>query len=184
MTSTVLVLAIGLAVFLLLASSLYALARTGVPVKHTPPEAIDAACRIAELREGEQVLDVGTGNGRFLVHVLRRHPVTAVGWELSLPMVLLAKLRLLCAGLSGRGRVHWGDARRQDWSGADVIYGYLMPPGLPELREKLLREAKPGARFLSYAFPVPGWTPSATAAAGPRKHPVFLYRMNDVPRTA
>lgn len=178
MLATILVIAAALAVCVLLGSSLYALARTGVPVKHTPPEAIEAACRLAAFREGETVLELGTGNGRFGLHVLRRHPVAYVGWELSLPMVLVANLRLLLAGLARRGRVRWGDARTQDWSGADVVFFYLMPYNLAGVRDKLACEARPGARAISFAFPLPDWKADDTVTTGPRKDPVFLYRLD------
>ncbi len=169
--------------FLLLLSSLYALGRTGVPVRHSPPEAIAAACRLAAIRDGDQILDVGAGNGGFLLHVARNHAVTAVGWELSLPMLIAARSRMLLAGMARRVRVGWGDSRAQDWSGADVVYCYLMPRVLEGVREKLLREAKPGARVLSFAFPVPGWTPAEIAIAGSRKDPVYLYRMDEIRRS-
>ncbi len=182
MIPTTLVIAAALVATLLLGSSLHALARTGVPVKHTPAEAIEAACRLAAFREGEAVLELGTGNGRFALHLLRNHPVLYTGWELSLPMLLLVKLRLRWAGLAGRGRVRWGDARRQDWSGADVVFFYLMPYNLPEVGDKLVREAKPGARALSYAFPVPGWDAADVVRTGRNKDPVFLYRLDDLRR--
>lgn len=175
------VLSIGLLVTVLLSSSLYALATTRVPVRHSPPDVIDAACRLARLQAGERVLDIGAGDGRFLAGVLRRHPVTGVGWELSLPMVCAARLRLLASRLSGRGQIRWGDARRGNWGEFDLVYGYLMPYSMAGVRDKLVREARPGARFVSYAFPVPGWTPSERATAGPWKDPVFLYRLNEMP---
>ena len=86
----------------------------GVPVKDTPLAAVEAACRLAAFRQGDRLLEIGVGSGRFLAYAVRRFPVAAEGWELSLPMVLFARLRLLSTlwrAQDGSQLLHYGADR-------------------------------------------------------------------------
>ncbi|MBU1963605.1 hypothetical protein KKA57_03660, partial [Patescibacteria group bacterium] len=48
---------------------------------------------------------------------------------------------------------------KQDFSQADYIYAYLFPEYMKNLEEKVRRELKPGAKFISSTFSFPDWQP-------------------------
>lgn len=59
-----------------------------------------------------------------------------------------------------RSTIFLGDVFNHDLSSYDVIYMFLMPETYKKLRDKLSSELKPGARIISYVWPIPDWTPS------------------------
>lgn len=155
-----------MALFLL---SLRALATTGVPVRAAPPEAIEAALDLLELRAGERFVDLGCGTGGVLRAARRRAAVDAVGWELNPFAFLAALLR------SGGARVRLGDFRRADLSGTRAAYAYLMPRMLAQLAGPLEERLPAGCRLVAIDFPIPGWKPLAVREVGPLRQPVRLY---------
>ncbi len=112
-------------------------------------------CRLARFRPGEIFYDLGCGDGRLLAYAGRRYEVNAIGLELSLPFYLLCACRRLL-GLAGGARFKFRDLYRENLSGADVVY--IFAQSRRKLRgrliEKLKNELKPGARVITYVFPV------------------------------
>lgn len=47
-----------------------------------------------------------------------------------------------------------------DLSGYDAVYVFLMPETYEKIRPKFETELKPGARVVSYVWPIPGWEPT------------------------
>ena len=71
------------------------------------------------------------------------------------------------------------DFRGIDYSNASALVFYLLPDILKTMRPKFEKELKPGARVVSYAFEVEGWTP---VYSEPRDRsrglgPIFVYEM-------
>jgi len=56
-------------------------------------------------------------------------------------------------------KILYRDLWKYDLSDADVIYFFLMPSKMNRLRKKFEKELKPGARVISYVWPIEGWTP-------------------------
>jgi SAM-dependent methyltransferase len=53
------------------------------------------------------------------------------------------------------------DAFHHDLSSYSVVYMFLMPETYKKMRDKLMRELAPGARVITYVWPIPDWTPSS-----------------------
>jgi len=69
---------------------------------------------LAKVKEGEHVLDLGCGDGRFVVAAAREFKARATGIEIDPCRVLWAKAWLLLAGLSQHGaRIIWGNMYRR-----------------------------------------------------------------------
>jgi len=66
--------ALVMALFLL---SLHALSKTGVPVRATPPEAVQAALDLLALKDGERFADLGCAFGQVLRAARARADVEA-----------------------------------------------------------------------------------------------------------
>lgn len=129
--------------------------------------------KLAALRAGEVFYDLGCGNGRIIFYAARNSPAQAIGLELSLPLFLICKIRRL---LNGRKNTHFKlkNLFKEDLSRADVVYFFGMPKAIKsKLKDKLERELKKGARVISYAFAVPGWTPAIIDK--PSKNDVAIY---------
>jgi len=132
---------------------------------------IERALSLADLKAGETFIDLGCGDGRVVSEAAKRG-AQAIGYEIALPLYLACILRR-----NGRGaRYFFKDLFRADVSKADVIYLFGTPPTLRgRLREKLERELKPGARVLSYAFAIDGWTPATVDKPEGTALPIYRY---------
>ncbi|MBI5549625.1 MAG: class I SAM-dependent methyltransferase [Deltaproteobacteria bacterium] len=154
----------------LLLLSLRALSSTGVPVRASSPEAIDAALDLLALRDGERLVDLGCGFGRALRAAHRRADVECLGIELN-PFAAAGAWVLR----SRRTRVRWGDFRHADLKEFQAVFCYLMPRFLERNADWLEKALAPGTRVAAVDFPVPGWTPETVRLVGPLRQPIRLY---------
>ena len=79
-----------------------------------------------------------------------------VGVEASPFTWLVAWLR--CLPLRN-AHIRLGSLWRTNLAECDVAYAFLSPVPMPALWAKAHRELKPGSRFISHSFEVPGETP-------------------------
>ena len=132
---------------------------------------------LAKVKEGEHVLDLGCGDGRFVVAAAREFKARATGIEIDPCRVLWAKAWLLLAGLSQRGaRIIWGNMYTADFFNADIVILFLSAKANFRLKERLRRELKEGARIVSYYHPIWGWKPDEIGE-GKKGYPLYLYRI-------
>ena len=150
------------------------------PYAPTPEDAVSAALRLASLRKGELLYDLGCGDGRILITAARDFGARVIGFEIQHKLAEEARARIHDAGLEGMAVVLERDFFKEDLSEADVVFLYLTPSVTVALAEKLSRELKDGSRIVAYRYPVQGWTPGAIDL-DPSGHSLFLYRL---PRSA
>jgi SAM-dependent methyltransferase len=125
-----------------------------VPV---PMGTVRAMLKLAKVRRGDTVYDLGSGDGRTVIEAARLG-ARGVGVEYSIPVHMLARLRLALSGVRGVTllRKDFFKTRLDD---ADVVTFYLTPKLARELGPKLKRELKKGTRVVSAAHEVPKWKP-------------------------
>ncbi len=132
---------------------------------------------LADLQRGETLIDLGSGDGRFVIAAARDFGARAIGYELSLLPYLVSQLRVVFGGLRGRVQIRARDFLAADLSMADVITIFLTPMAMTKLSKKFAQGLKPGCRIVSIAFPLPDWTPEAVNRPTPHAARVFLYRV-------
>jgi SAM-dependent methyltransferase len=135
---------------------------------------IERALTLAGLKPGERFYDLGCGDGRVVAAAVR-HGAKAVGFEISLAMWLVCRVRQVFG--SARGAVFsLKNLFGQDLSDADVVYVYGLPgANAGRLKPKLEAELKPGARVVAYQFRFEGWQPTAVDGTPPRDRRIYLY---------
>ena len=147
----------------------------GVPFVPTPREKVSMMLSLAEVKPGEVVYDLGSGDGRVVKIASGDFGARAIGIELSPLLVLWSRLSIMTSGLRSQARVIQGNLFKQDLSQSDLVTMFLMPKVIEGLKDKLEGELKPGARVVSYAFPVEGWEPhKADEEAG-----IYLYLIGE-----
>ncbi len=125
---------------------------SGAPFVPTPGRLVRSMVELARVKRGERVYDVGCGDGRFLI-AAAKHGAVAIGYELSLSVYLLSRLRTLFADhVSVRLRNFWV----QDYREADVIFCFLTVEAMARFYERIWPQLKPGCRVVSHAFRMPG----------------------------
>lgn len=146
-----------LALFLALALVFGGGLLTRVPLYHASE---DAWGRLEELlpdQPGVRFVDLGCGFGGPIAHLARAHPEGSfLGVEASPFTWLVAWLR--CLPLAN-AEVRLGSLWRTDLAAFDVVYAFLSPVPMPSLWAKARREMRPGSRFISHSFDVPGEPP-------------------------
>lgn len=115
---------------------------------------------VAGMREGEVVVDIGTGRGELLAVAVERGAARAIGVEYAPAAVELARRTLDVHHVGGRAEVHLADARAlpvEDESADLVTLVDVVEHLAPEELERTLSEArrvlKPGGRVAIHTMP-------------------------------
>jgi len=126
----------------------------------TSQELVEKMLDLAQVRAGERLMDLGSGDGRTVIAAARRGLV-AQGVEYNPEMAELARRNAAKAGVAERATFITGDLFEADLSQADVITMFLLPSINEKLRPRLL-ELEPGTRVVSNTFRMGDWQPDAT----------------------
>ena len=149
------------------------------PFVASPTRVVDRMLSLASIRPGETVYDLGCGDGRILIAAVKNYKAKAVGVEISPKLVAQAQERIRKEGVASEARVVEGDLLETDLTGADVVVIYLATSLNRELRPRMEKFLKPGARVVSHDYAVPGWKP-ARIEESDGKHRIYVYEMPPV----
>ena len=150
------------------------------PYVSTPARIVDRMLELAKIKPGETVFDLGCGDGRILFAAVETYKAKAVGVEISPKLVAQVRARIKKDGIADSARVIEGDLLTADLTGADVVTLYLTTDFNEELRPRLERFLKPGARVVSHDYPVEGWKPAKMEIEDGQKHRIYVYEMPPV----
>jgi hypothetical protein len=132
--------------------------RTRVPLYNASRDAWTKLESLLPEQPGFAFADLGCGLGGPISHLASARPEgTFIGVESS-PLIWLAAW-IRCRGRSNV-RIILGSLWAQDLGGCDVVYAFLSPEPMPALWAKVGKEMKPGSRFISHSFAVPGIPPA------------------------
>jgi len=121
---------------------------TGAPFVPSKRATADAMIRLADIKKGDIVYDLGSGNGKLLLMATRKG-ARAIGYEINPILVLFSNLR----GAPTRWKNFW----HADIRDADVIFIYLIPWKMERLVAKIKKECKHGTIIVSNSFIFPNW---------------------------
>ena len=141
--------------------ALPALAQTRTPdviFVPTPQEVVDEMLRVANVRKGDRLYDLGSGDGRIAVTAARRYGIRATGIDIDPQRIQEANENAQKAGVTALVDFRNEDLFQADFSDATVITLYLLPELNVRLRPKLLA-LRPGTRIVSHAFDMGDWKP-------------------------
>jgi SAM-dependent methyltransferase len=122
------------------------------------PTSMETAKKMVEaagLKPGETAYDLGCGDGRIVYLAAELPGVKSTGFELSLIVYLLARVRKSL--WRSKAAIKFGDLRLQNLSGADVVFCYLSNELIREQEQKFKTRLKKGARVVSHDFQLTTW---------------------------
>jgi SAM-dependent methyltransferase len=138
-----------------------------VPFVPTPNDVVAGMLRLAGVKSGDVVYDLGCGDGRIVIAAAQRAKgVRAVGVDIDPRRIAEAEANARKAGVADRTRFIQQDLFQADLREATVVTLYLLPSLNVRLRPKLLEELKPGTRIVSHGFDMGDWKPARVARAG------------------
>ncbi|MBU1885755.1 class I SAM-dependent methyltransferase [Patescibacteria group bacterium] len=116
--------------------------------------------QLAQLKPGMKIADLGSGDGRILIGLVKACPkITAIGIELDPKYVKLAKENVKAAGLNKRIRIKHASFWSMDLSNYDIITIYGIQRIMGKLEKKLKNEVKKSCKVVSVFFQFPTWEP-------------------------
>lgn len=128
----------------------------------TPPETVAEMLRLAKLKPGDVLYDLGSGDGRIPIAAARDYGVRAVGIDIDPALVAKAQEHARQAGVTDRVTFRQADLFHANISEASVVTLYLSNALNERLLPKLLRELRPGTRIISHDFKMGNWKPEQT----------------------
>lgn len=140
----------------------------------TPQWDVERMLKAAELRDGDFVIDLGSGDGRIVLEAVRKNPgVRGRGIEINEKLVIESREKAQADGIADRVDFLHQNAFDADLSQATVIFLWLFPEFMRLLRPKILREARPGTRVITRTWNMGAWAPDDTLKNG--SNDVFMY---------
>jgi ubiquinone/menaquinone biosynthesis C-methylase UbiE len=123
----------------------------------TPDETVTEMLRLADIKQGDVLYDLGSGDGRIPIMAAQQYGIRSVGIEIDPKMVTVAEERARQANVEGLVSFRHADMFRSNISEATVVTLYLSNKLNLLLRPKLLTELRPGSRILSHDFHMGDW---------------------------
>lgn len=149
------------------------------PYYPTPESIVDRMLEFGQLKAGEKMFDLGSGDGRIVIMAAQKFRADATGIELDRDLYLSSQAKIQKLGLQKTARIVYGDILKQDYSSADLITVYLLPESNIKARPVLEAQLKKGTRIVAHDFGIGGWTPFKTMTIPDdgegRSHTLFLY---------
>src|SRR4026207_1378636 len=121
-----------------------------VPYVPTPQEVVDRMLDLAQVKAGDVVYDLGSGDGRIVVTAAKKYGVTAIGFEIDPQRLKESHENIKKAGVEKLVEIRQQDIRTVDLSQASVLTMYLLPEVNLMIRPNVWKQMKPGSRIVSH----------------------------------
>ena len=137
--------------------------------------------RLAELKPGEVLFDLGAGDGRIVMMAAKTFGARGVGVELREDLAKKAMSTIQDNQLADRVTIVNGDMFGVNLTSADVVFLYLTTSANEKIRQKLEQELKKGVRVVSHDYEIIGWRPQKVEnfcenpQLGYPSHTIYLY---------
>jgi SAM-dependent methyltransferase len=148
-----------------------------VPYVPTPDQVVRQMLRLADVNKEDVVYDLGCGDGRIVITAAKEFGARGVGVDIDPKRIRQSIKNARKAGVADRVKFVQQDLFETDLSEATVVTLYLLPTINIRLREKLLRELRPGARVVSHDYWMGAWEADQTIKVkGPGgEHTIYYW---------
>ena len=127
------------------------------------PETVERMLRLADLRDDDVVVDLGSGDGLIpLTAAAMNGRLRAWGVDIDRKLVDASNERARQTGVADRVRFEHRNAFDADLRDATVVTMWLFPELMQLLRPVILERARPGTRILTSTWDLGSWRPDAT----------------------
>lgn len=149
-----------LAVFVFVVSTSSAgVAQETIPFVPSPPHVVEKMLEVAEIKKGDILYDMGSGDGRIVIEAAKKFGVRGVGIDLNPELVAKARENAAKEGVSHLVEFRAQDGLTVDISEATVVTLYMFKWFNNALKPKL-QKLKPGSRVVAHDFDIDDWKPT------------------------
>src|ERR1700712_37752 len=120
-------------------------------------QAVDTMLGLAQVKPGDNVIDLGSGDGRILISAARSVGAHGLGVDIDPARIRESTANAQQAGVSGRVAFRQQNLFETPLGDADVLTLYLLPEVNVRLRPRILGQMRPGARVVSHDFDMGDW---------------------------
>lgn len=139
----------------------------GAPYVPTLSPQVEAALKLADLKPGDTLLELGCGDGKVLLAAAKQG-YNVVGYELNPLLVIVAWLRT--RQYRQQVTITWGNFWTKPWPPAQAIFVFLLDRYMPKLDKTIERYPHKPVKLVSFAFPIVSKQPARQLSG------VYLYR--------
>jgi ribosomal protein L11 methylase PrmA len=134
----------------------------------TPQELVEDMLRLADVKRGDVLYDLGSGDGRIPVTAANKYGIRAVGIDIDPERIREAHANARRKGVAKLVTFRQQDLFTADFREATVVTLYLLPDLNLKLRPQLLQQLRPGTRVVSHQFDMGDWKPDKTLESNGR----------------
>src|SRR5881398_289604 len=135
---------------------------------------------MAQMKSGDVIYDLGSGDGRIIIQAAKRYGVRGVGIEIDPDLVWKAQNNAFKEKVDKLVEFHAQDALTVDVSPATVVTLYMLPEFNAKLRPLLEKQLRPGSRVVSHDFEIQGWVSDRierVKGGFMHDHTIFLFEI-------
>src|SRR3989442_16036817 len=123
----------------------------------TPQEVVEEMLRLANVKKGDVLYDLGSGDGRIPVTAAKKFGVRAVGIDIDQERIQEANANAKKKGVTRLVKFRNEDLFQADFHEATVVTLYLLPDLNVKLMPRPMEQLKPGSRVVSHQFDMGKW---------------------------
>ncbi len=130
-----------------------------VPFETTPDNVVEAMLSIAGVGAQDNLVDLGSGDGRIVIAAARKYGTRGVGIEYDKELIELSRKTAKREGVADKVKFLKQDIFASDFRKATVVTMYLLPEVNLDLRPRVLFDLRPGTRIVSHDWNMGDWEP-------------------------
>jgi SAM-dependent methyltransferase len=126
------------------------------PVFGTPQKVLDEILKLMDIRKEDRVVDLGCGDGRFVIKAYEQFQCNSFGFDLSPILILIAKVKKFFKFPFSKDILFEVDSIfNVDLKSFTKIYVFLDEKSMLALKKKFEKYIKKGGVVYSYIHPIP-----------------------------
>lgn len=129
----------------------------GAPYLPTLKPQIKAALELVELKPGDTLLELGSGDGRVVLEAAKQG-ISVIGYELNPLLVVISRLRTW--RYRKQVRIIWGNFWGSELPKSEAIFTFLLPKYMEKLNKKVEQSNTKPVKLVSFAFEIPSKKPA------------------------
>jgi len=141
-----------------------------LPYVATKRHKIETILKFANIKKGETVVDLGSGDGRLLFASAKKG-AKVIGYEINPFLVVLTRIHASLKGLSENIRVYKKNLWQADLKVADVIFVYGRKKTMQKFEDFVYKNAKKDTRIVVNTNPFPN------KKSLKEENKIFLYKI-------
>ncbi len=145
------------------------------PVFGTPQKVLDEILKLMDIKKDDKVVDLGCGDGRFLIKAYEQFQCKSFGFDLSPILILIAKIKKFYKFPFSKDIIFEVDSIfKVDLKNFTKIYVFLDEKSMFALKKKFEKYIKNGGVVYSYVYNLPNTTGREIELSNGKK--LFIYK--------